>query len=151
MAAGGFGSASSAAGSIFQANADYQQGKAEAKLYGLNQRVALWQAKDATLRGTIDASAIRDRVAGILGGQATGFAGMNVALDSGAPLDVSADTARIAALDQMTALNNAARAAFGFKVDASNSQYQGAVAKWAGKQKAIGDLLSGAGSAAAMA
>lgn len=151
MAASGFGQASVAAGSIFQANADYQQGKAEAKLYGLNQRVDLWQAKDALLRGTIQASAIRDQVAGILGGQRAGFAGMNVALDSGAPLDISADTERIAALDQITALNNAARQAFGFRVEANNAQYQGALAKWSGKQKAIGDLLSGAGAMAGMA
>jgi hypothetical protein len=97
-------------------------------------------------QGRYSAQQIRSQVAGILGAQGVGYAGMNVMGDSGTPADVSADTARVGALDALTTINNAARQAYGLKVEASNAAFQGKAAAQAGNLKAIGGLFDAAGA-----
>lgn len=139
-----------AAGALLKGNAAYQEGKGSAALHEMNARLARWNAVDAKRRGIETAARIRDQGASILGSQAVGFAGMNVSLESGVATDVMADTARLVALDVTTTLNNAAREAFGYSVSARNSRFQGRMAKYAGKQSAIGSLFGGAADVAGL-
>lgn len=143
----GFGAATQAAGAAIQAYGTYVQGQAQGALLDVSARYARAQAKDARKIGRANAAAIRDQVAGILGGQRTSYAGENVMTDTGTPADLGADTARQGAVAELTALNNAARVAFGFQAQAASDSYQASLARFGGNVGAIGGLLGGVGSA----
>jgi len=144
---GAFALAAMALGGLLEANSKYQAGKQESYLLGYQARQGRRIARDVLVRGQLNAQRIREQGALIEGAQQTAYAGQGVALGAGgAPEAAAADTARIVALDVLTELNNAAREAWGLRVRAESDSYQGRIAKYAGKQGALGSLLGSAGS-----
>lgn len=123
----GAGTATSAYGQVKQGRAAKQQGQAqqgaaesEAQLSDYNASVADLQAIDAEQRGEEEASRYRAGVRGIVGEQRTGFAASGVEAGSGSALDVQADAAFLGELDALTVKTNAAREAWGYKVQATD-------------------------------
>lgn len=120
-----------------------------------NQIAANYAAQDAIQRGKIDrakaAIATRQRI----GAQRAALAAAGVDVNSGSPLDLQSETARLGEHDELVALNNAQREALGFTTQANN--FGGEVglhsasasnALASGKTAATATLIGTAGSVA---
>lgn len=135
-------------GAASQNQANYQAAVAE------NNRIISEQnAQAATDAGEASSQTSQMRTAQQIGAKKAAAAASGVDIGSGSPLDVIADTSRIGMLDALTIKNNAARAAYGYKVQgqAASAQgvldiYQGENARRAGDIGAIGSVLGGARS-----
>ena len=119
----------SAAGTAQSVRAAKRGGKAsraaanaEADLMDYNAAVAEIQAKDAVERGQVEAARYKEQVEGVVGAQRVGFAGQGVDVASGTALAVQADTAAMAEMDALQIESNAAREAWGYKVEAYDSK-----------------------------
>jgi len=122
-----------------------------------NASVAEAQAADAIARGAQDTYQHRAGVRRLIGAQRAAIGASGVDLGTGSALDVQMDAARLGELDELTIRNNAAREAWGFKVEAANYRNQAILGKYAAKNQAQGlrneswgTLLSGAASVASM-
>lgn len=146
----GTGAATSAYGSIKAGRQAREQGQAnqaaaesQAQLSDYNASVAELQATDAEQRGDEEANKYRAGVRSIIGEQRTGLAASGVEVGSGSALDVQADAAFLGELDALTVKTNAAREAWGFKVQATDlrkraeiTRREGAYAAAAGEDAA---------------
>lgn len=106
-----------------------------------NAKVAEMQAVDALARGADDEERFREVVKGLIGSQRAGFAGQNVDVGIGSPVDVVADTAYLGELDALTIRNNAAREAWGYEIEAENFRRFGANAARQGRFNQAGALF----------
>lgn len=145
-AIGGAGIGMQIGGAIGGAYAAYQAGKTNQKIFAFNQRVAEDQYKQAMERGSELEYRHRLKVSSLVGTQRAGFAGQNISLDDGTALEVQRDTAKWGELDALTIRNNAALEAWGYKMNAINASFQGALQNPVGA--ATGTLLTGLGNAA---
>lgn len=127
-----------------------QQGAAEsqAQLADYNAHVADLQAQDAVARGGLDESRFRQGIRQVVGSQRAGFAAGNVDVGFGSTVDVQADSAFLGELDALTIRTNAAREAWGYKVQSEDQRRraeilrkEGAAAAAAGNVKAGGQIL----------
>ena len=150
------------AGKSEQAVGHAQQRAAEkqAQLADYNAAVADLQAVDAYQRGEIEAHRFRARTRGVVGEQRTQFAAGNIDVGYGSTVDVQADAAFLGELDALTISNNAAREAWGYRVEKKDLEMQadilrteGANALTAGIQRrnaqrlgAVSNVIGGAGS-----
>ena len=100
-----------------------------AELQEYNAQVAELQAKDALERGAEQESGFRMQVRGAVGAQRAGFAAGNIDVSSGSAVDVQADAAFLGELDALTIRTNAAREAWGFKVQASDLRQRAQIAR----------------------
>lgn len=121
-----------------------KQGEYESSQLDVNASLADRQAADAVTRGNEAASRQQMATKGLLGSQRTGFASQGVQVDTGSPVDVSADTAQLGELDRLTIEHNAAREAYGYRVDAANARAQGEQVRSASRNAARGTLLTAA-------
>lgn len=133
--------------------------ESEAQLMEYNAAVADIQAKDAVARGESEANRFRAGVRSLQGEQRTGFAAGNVDVNYGSAVDTQADAAFLGELDALTARTNAAREAWGYRVEGDDQRKRAEIARKeginiqeAGKQRAgaqkyaiAGDII-GAGS-----
>ncbi|HKE43891.1 MAG TPA: hypothetical protein VKB41_05070 [Steroidobacteraceae bacterium] len=133
--------------------AQQQVAESEAQLSDYNAQVAELQAKDALERGGEKESRFRDQVRGLIGSQRAGFAGANVDVGYGSAADVQADAAFLGELDALTIRNNAAREAWGYKVEAEDLRRRaeiqrqgGEMAAAAGREAAKGAYIGAAGT-----
>ena len=94
-----------------EASAAYSERMAE-----VNSRLSNMQAEDAIKRGDTEANSVAKRATQIRGSQRAGFAAQGIALDSGSAQDIQTETAEMGALDALTVRNNAAREAWGYKM-----------------------------------
>lgn len=134
-----------------QASAMDQQGAYQWRLAEWNANIAEQAAKDAISRGDIEAGRVRSGTRQTVGSQRAALAAQGIDVNTGSAADVQSDTARIGALDELTARNNAAREAWGYKVQAWNERTQGQLAKLGSKnaakalrQQSWGTVLTGA-------
>ena len=132
----------------------------QAQLADYNAAVADLQAVDAYHRGEIEAHRFRARTRGVIGEQRTQFAAGNIDVGYGSTVDVQADAAFLGELDALTISNNAAREAWGYRVEKKDLEIQadilrteGANALVAGIQRrnaqrlgAVSNVFGGAGS-----
>jgi hypothetical protein len=123
-----------------------EQGKAAAAVAKDNERVSRWQAKDALLRGQVEESRYRRRLAQFKGMQRTRLAASGVVLDQGSALDVLEDTAAEGEFNALTIRANAEREAYGFTTAAAQFGYGGKIAKRRGYTGATQSLLGAASS-----
>jgi hypothetical protein len=145
-----------------QANAAVASGSYQRSAYNQNATLADAQAADALARGNEAASIERGNTEAAtrvgLGSARAAAGGSGVAANSGSVVDTSSDFARQTgvngALDALTLQNNAAREAWGFKVDAQQNRNAGDFAYRAGRNTAAalragatGTLLTGAAQA----
>jgi len=136
-----------ALGGVQQGYAEYQQGKETKKLLDFNANQYAFLAADALTRGYEAERRLREGAGLIDAEQTAAFASQNVETSSGSALAVTMDTARLSELDALQIRNNARMEAYGYKVEAASSRYQGHLAKKQGKQKAIGTVLGASGKA----
>lgn len=152
----GFGAMSQLSGSKKTAVALVSAGKAQRQLADYNAEVAEMQANDALARGAEEEARHRVNVRRMVGSQRAGLAAQGVDISSGSALDIQADTAQMGELDALTIRANAAREAWGFKVQAVDLRQRGLIAEQtgymnaeatriAGKAGATSTLISGAG------
>lgn len=98
--------------------------RTNAEIAEYNSRIAEAQAKDAIYRGRETEQRFRVDIRGLIGAQRAGYAGQNVDISGGSALEVQMDTAYQAELDALTLRVNAAREAWGFRVEAENERMQ---------------------------
>lgn len=126
-----------------KAQGDYQRQIGE-----VNARFGEMQAQDALKRGDEAASAHKQKVNQMVGSQRAAMASQGIALDSGSALDIQQETATMGAADALTIKNNAWREAWGYRVQASNSRFQGQFAQMGAQNDARNTLLTGGLNAA---
>lgn len=131
------------AGTALQAYGQYQSGKFTNALMQQNARVAEIQAEDALSRGTEAEQLHRQQVQGLIGSQRASFAGQNVDVGSGSALDIQAETSLLGELDALTIRTNAAREAWGHRVQAEDYRARGRIARAEGTIGAASTLLTG--------
>ena len=136
---------------LFNAYSSYEQGKYLDKVSKVNAGISRQAADDAIKRGSIDADEQRKVAQQVIGAQRTGFAAGNIDVNTGTAGQIQNDTAALGELDALTIINNAAREAYGYRVQAMDQRQQGKLAKWQGKMSAIGSILGGAEKAAMFA
>jgi hypothetical protein len=125
------GAAAKRAGELAQRAAE-----SEALLNEFNANVADAQAKDAIAIGAEEESRFRAGVRGLIGSQRAGIAAGNVDVGFGSALDVQADAAYMGELDSLTIRNNAARAAWGYEVEAGDYRRRAAINRQGGQAAA---------------
>lgn len=109
-----------------------QQRKAsesQAALADYNAKVADLQAQDAIERGAEEEGRFRSTVRLTIGAQRAGIAAGNVDVGFGSAVDVQADAAYLGELDALTLRTNAAREAWGFKVQGEDLRKRAAIAR----------------------
>ena len=138
--------AQSRAASAQAAQANYQAQVAEN-----NRIIAERLAVDAEQRGEIDVRRHRQQVEQLKGRQVAALAASGVDVASGSPLDVLADTAGLGEIDAQTIRHNAAREAWGYRVEGSNQGAQAGLLRHQAANTssgAVGTLLTGVGGIA---
>lgn len=119
------------AGRAAKASGEAQQEAAEsqAELAEFNAEVADLQAKDALDRGAEAENRFRTAVRGIIGSQRAAIAAANIDVGFGSALDVQEDAARLGEHDALQIRTNAAREAWGFKVESEDLRRRAQIAR----------------------
>lgn len=139
---GATGTIALVAGGLTQAYAQNQAGDAAKKLADRNADLDLLRADDAVARGAEAERRHRVEVAKLTGAQRAGFAGQGVVVGRDSAATVEQETQTLGELDALTIRNNAAREAWGFKVQAADTRYRGRLAQREGRMQAVGTLLT---------
>lgn len=139
------------AAGVQQAKAATAAGDAQAAQAKENAKAANVQAQNAVLTGQVEEDRRRQQTRAMLARQRTAIAANNVDMSSGSAADILGDTAAIGEQDALMIRANAAREAWGYKVDANNSMNQGRMAKAAAKNQATGTYLTTAANVAGSA
>lgn len=128
---------------LFGASSQQQAGKANKALMDRNAEIATFQADDAINRGRVAAKRRLSQVGQTIGAQRVALAAQGVDINSGTAADIQASTAKIGAIDAQTIRNNAAREAWGYKVNAQDLTLRGRLAEREGDNAAASTLLTG--------
>lgn len=137
-------------GAALKMKAEHDQGKAakkegeaqqraaesQADLSDYNGAVADLQAHDATVRGELEANKFRARTRVLIGEQRAGFAAGNIDVGFGSAVDVQADAATLGEMDALTIRTNAAREAWGYRVEATDQRNRGEIQRKEGANAA---------------
>lgn len=129
------------------AYSQYQQGEYQKEVADQNARIAEDEASLALQRGAIAKGVERMKGAQEIGAARAAQGTSGVELTSGSALDVISDAAMLNELDAQTIGNNAAREAWGYRVQATNDRAQGRLAQAAGRYGAAATLIGGAAQA----
>ena len=142
---------SSIAGGAISAVGTYQQGRlqrtgyrAQAEIDSINQELANRQAADAIERGRESIDTLRLSTRQLAGQQRASLAARGVDLTEGSPLNILTDTAFMSARDVNTLQLNAAREAWGMRVQGAN--YGASAGTMNARARAESPLLSAGGS-----
>jgi hypothetical protein len=101
----------------------------QAQVLDYNANVADLQAKDAVERGAEAENRFRAQIRGTIGTERAGFAAGNIDVSFGSAVDVQGDAAFLGELDALTLRTNAAREAWGYKVQATDIRHRAAVTR----------------------
>ena len=121
-----------------QAWAAQAQGKYEAAVDEQNAALSDKQAQDAIERGQIEEARQRLVTRQTIGATRAAQAAQGVDVGSGSAVDVQASEAGLGELDALMIRNNAAREAYGFKVQAIQERQHAKIARVAGAGAAAG-------------
>lgn len=132
----GVGTGINVIGGLKAGNAAKRAGEAQQRaaeksgdLADFNAQVAELQAEDAITRGQEEEQRYRQKVRQTIGAQRVGFAASNIDVGFGSAVDVQADAAMLGELDALTIRGNAAREAWGFKMQAEDLHARGQLAR----------------------
>jgi len=139
------------AGTVLTAGSMYQSGETNEAIAKHNAVLGEFRAQDSERRGKVLAQQQRKEFEQIKGSNRVAFATQNIALDTGTPALLEAETDMLAELAVNTTQTNAALEAWGLRASAQQSVLEGKLASQAGALGAAGTLLSGAGQAAVAA
>jgi len=109
----------------------------QAQLAEYNAQVAGLQAQDTIDRGAIEEARFRTGVRGMIGAQRAAAAGNNLDVAYGSPLDIQADAAFLGELDALQIKSNAARSAWGYKVQQVDLTRSAAITRKGGQFAAL--------------
>lgn len=123
-----------------------RSGKETQGIYDNNAQIADWQAQDALDRGVVNERTMRRQTKQVIGSQRASLASQGVDINKGSALDVQADAAYLGELDALTIRNNAAKEAWGYRVQANDYRNKGKIAKREGTFGAFNTILGSAGS-----
>lgn len=110
-------------GSIFNELSAFTTGRYNSGVAEQNADIADAAAKDAMQRGTIKAAQAQQRGTQVEGKQAAAYGASGVT-SAGSPMDVMRDTSYFTDIDATTAMNNAAREAWGLRTKAAQFRQQ---------------------------
>jgi hypothetical protein len=127
LAVQGAGGVLGAAGAYNKSKADKAAYEYESKVTDNNALIADWQASDATTRGQVSEGRSRMKTAQLKGTQASSLAARGLDISEGSALNILQDTAYMGDLDAAVIKDNAAREAWGYRTDATNSRVKAAV------------------------
>lgn len=116
LAMGAVSTAMSAYGAQQQANAQAQAAQYQAQVALNNQKIAGQYAQQAIADGENKVAAKQEQTSQMIGAQRAAMAANGVQLDSGSPLRLQEDTAKLGNVDALTIRNNAAREAYGYQL-----------------------------------
>ena len=132
---------------VSQGNAQKQQAEAAASQQKINAGFANQAADEATMRGAYDADLQRIKTTQNIGTQRSAQASNGGDVNSGTNAAIQADTAQFGELDALTIANNAAREAYGYKVQAltgmNNAATLEAIGSNAQKNSILGGVIGG--------
>lgn len=138
------------AGGLMQGNAQDAQAQNQARTMRTNAMYANQAADDALSRGRYDADLQRIRTGQMIGTQRSAMAANGGMVDTGSNSILQEDTAALGELDALTIQNNAAREAYGLKVQAMQGFRNASDTELAGKSakrnSLLGGVIKGAGS-----
>lgn len=122
-----------------------EQGKYEKAVHEQNARIAEMQAVDAIDRGTVEEGRHRLDVRALIGEQRTSMGAQGIEINDA---DESAGQVQLSAraqgeYDALLIRNNAAREAWGYRVQAQDSMQQGRLAEISSKNRARDTILGG--------
>lgn len=143
MGAGGAFAGLSIMSTLYGAYAHHEAGRRQKKLMERNRRLAELQGEDAIARGEVAAERRKTQTGQVISSQRAALASQGVDVNSGSAADVQASSAYLGELDAVTIRNNAAREAWGYKVQANDYGLRGAYAKQTEDQAAVTTLLTG--------
>lgn len=154
-AASGGGSLLSAFGALSGGQAQSRQLQYQAGVADLNKQIALQNADYAQHTGDIQGQQYGMQAAQRMGAIRAGIGASGIDIGSGSKAAVQDSQRYVTELDTTQIRSNAARKAYGFDVEATQDAAQAGLysaaasdAQSAGEIKALGSLVSGAGSVA---
>jgi hypothetical protein len=130
-------------GSGMKASGEQGAGAYQAQVARNNQTIANDNADLATFKGTQAVGISREKTAQMVGMDRAGSGANGVDVNSGSALRTQMDTARIGAMDAQTIQANAARSAWGYKVQAQDFGQEAVLDRAKGNQAAIASLIGG--------
>lgn len=157
---GAMGAGQSASAAKLQATQQSQTLLYQEQVAKNNAQISEWQAQDALRQGQEEEARLRLQAAGLRSEQRVAYAASGVALDSDTVINTMVSTDYMTEVDAATIRSNAARAAWGYRVQGNNYLDQAQVALYGSKAyQAQADAISPGkavfssllGSAAAMA
>lgn len=126
----------SAVGNLHAGRAEARASEYKAQVARNNQAIAEQNAKYAEQKGVAREQAVREGTAQVIGHQRAAFAGNNIDASSGSALRLQGDAARIGEIDALTTRDNAARAAYAWRVKGANLGAEAQLHDWsAGESK----------------
>lgn len=137
-------------GSYLKGRAEQQAAEANAQTAEWNAGIADLAGGDALARGGVMAGRVKMEGAILAGRQKAALASSGVDVQSGSAVDVQESSAGLNALDALTVQNNAAREAWGYKVQAAQFRRQAKVLRATGSARMTGAILGGAVGSAKM-
>jgi hypothetical protein len=129
------------------AKANKDAAKWEAQVAGANAQTSEALAVDAVARGNVASNQVRRQGDQLMGRQRAVMASRNIDLTQGSALSILQDTDYFSRIDEATVKSNAAREAWGYRVQKTNYQNQSAFAQSRADQ--INPLFQGVMGAAA--
>lgn len=131
-----------------QYGASKASGAAAQRIGEYNASIAEFKADDAIARGRDDEGRHRLKTRSLIGSTRTAFAasGVDVNDPDSTAVNVQANIAALSEIDALTIRANAAREAWGYKIEAADATNRGQLARMEGDSRAIGSLLSTAGN-----
>ncbi len=135
-----------AGGTAMSAYGQMRSGKETNALFQQNAQIAEYQAQDAEARGKVGEKQSRRLTEKVIGAQRTSLAGQGVDVHRASALDVQADAAYLGELDALTIRNNAAKEAWGYRMQARDLSQRGKLAQREGQFGAFNTILGSGGS-----
>ena len=130
----------------FSAASQANAGKFNSRVNEINAQFAEDQALDAERRGRDDEEQLRLRIRQAIGTARAGYAGQGVDVSVGSAADAQAGIAYQGEKDAITIRNNAAREAWGYRVQGWNYKTQAKLDKYKGYAGAVSTVLGAAGN-----
>ena len=135
-----------AAGTYISAESQASQARYQAGVARNNQQIADYNAQVAAQKGQEEESAKRAQATQLIAAERAAAGASGIEANSGSPLKVQSDTARLGDIDAMTIRSNAAREVYGYKVAGLSYGGQAAADESAASQAELGGYLGAFGS-----
>ena len=135
------------AGSMMQAQGQTQNAEFQSGMMGQNANFKLRTADETINAGNTSADWQRVRAGQAVGTQRSVQAANGIDVNSGSAAQLQDDTAMLGELDALTIQNNAAREAYGYRVQAKQDILNASQTVQNGKTAAKGSILGGIGGA----